>query len=131
MSIPIDTADAGYPPEARALLDSLDDSTFISLGVLFGTDLCALGATKHPSCWEPLKTAWHLLDENERDRLTHSSSQSLRDRHLITEPSPGRGVEALIVPPRYRVGAKLRITQMVGRADREAATPVCVLGMDE
>ena len=109
MSIRIDTAAAGYPPEACGLLDSLDDSTFISLGVLFGTDLCALGATKHPSCWEPLKNAWNHLDENERDRLTHSSAQALRDRSLITEPSPCRGVEALIVPPRYRVGAKLRI----------------------
>lgn len=109
MSIRIDAADAGYPPEARALLDSLDDSTFISLGVLFGTDLCALGATQHPTCWEPLKSAWQQLDGNERDRLTHSSAQALRDRHLIIEPSPGRGVEALIMPPRYRVGAKLRI----------------------
>jgi hypothetical protein len=48
MSIRIDTADAGYPPEACALLDSLDDSTFISLGVLFGTDLCAI-SRRRPS----------------------------------------------------------------------------------
>ncbi len=78
MSIRIDAVDAGYLPGQ-----------------------CALGATQHPSCREPLKTAWHLLDENERERLTHSSSQSLRDRHLISEPSPGRGVKALIIPPSY------------------------------
>jgi hypothetical protein len=46
MSMRVDTADAGYTAEARALLDSLDDTIFVSLGVLFGTDLCALGGTR-------------------------------------------------------------------------------------
>ena len=50
MPMRIDTTDVGYREEARALLDSLDDSTFVSLGVLFGADLCVLGGASHPAC---------------------------------------------------------------------------------
>ena len=41
----IDVAEAGRTAEARALLDRLGDSEVVSLGVLSGADLCALGAT--------------------------------------------------------------------------------------
>jgi hypothetical protein len=94
MSIRIDTVDAGYTAEARALLDSLDDTTFISLGVLFGSDLCALGGTAHPACWEDLKSTWQNLGDSERERLTHTSTMSLRDRNLVVGPPVGRGVAA-------------------------------------
>jgi hypothetical protein len=45
MPMRIDTTGTGCTEEARALLASLDDSTFVSLGVLFGADLCVLGGT--------------------------------------------------------------------------------------
>ena len=69
MSLRINTTDVGHTAECRALLDSLDDSTFVSLGVLFGTDLCVLGGTGHPTCWEALKSAWHQLDQKKREQL--------------------------------------------------------------
>jgi hypothetical protein len=110
MSIRIDTADSGYTAEARALLDSLDDTTFVSLAVLFGADLCALGGTKHPACWEALKSAWQQLDEEERERLTHTSAMSLCARNLAAAGPPvGRGVAALIVPACCKMSARLRI----------------------
>ena len=55
MGMHIETTDVGCTVAARVLLDSLDDSTFVSLGVLFGTDLCVLGGTRHPVCWDALK----------------------------------------------------------------------------
>jgi hypothetical protein len=45
----IDTADAGRTVGARALLDQLDDSKVLSLGVLSGAELCVLGGTGHRS----------------------------------------------------------------------------------
>ena len=47
----IDTADAGRTMGARALLDQLDDSKVLSLGVLSGAELCVLGGMGHPACW--------------------------------------------------------------------------------
>ena len=47
----IDVGEVGHTAEACALLDRLDDSEVISLGVLSGSDLCTLGATWHPVCW--------------------------------------------------------------------------------
>ena len=58
MKTRIDVAAAGQTAEARALLDRLDDSQVISLGVLSGADLCMLGAVGHPVCWEALRRAW-------------------------------------------------------------------------
>ena len=72
--------EVGQTAEARALLDRLDDSEVISLGVLSGADLCALGATGHPVCWEALKGAWWRLDERERERLAETSALGLLRR---------------------------------------------------
>jgi hypothetical protein len=44
----IDTADAGRALGARALLDQLDDSKVLSLGVLSGAELGVLGGTGQP-----------------------------------------------------------------------------------
>jgi hypothetical protein len=105
----IDTADTVQTSGTRALLDTLDDSTFVSLGVLFGTDLCVLGGTTHPTCWQPLKSAWQLLDQRQREQLAEASTEPMRDRDLIIEQSGPRGVMALVSPVRYKLGDKLRI----------------------
>ena len=73
----IDVGEVGHTAEARALLDRLDDSEVISLGVLSGAELCALGATWHPVCWEALRGAWCRLDEREREHLTETSALGL------------------------------------------------------
>src|ERR1700728_1283583 len=105
----IDVGEVGRMTEARALLDRLDDSELISLGVLSGADLCTLGATGHPVCWEALRSAWRGLDEKQREHLAESSTLGLLHRDLIREQPPGRGVEALIFPARYQVSAELGI----------------------
>jgi hypothetical protein len=109
MNLRIDMADVGHTAEALALLDSLDDSTFVSLGVLFGTDLCVLGGTRHPSCWEALKTAWNQLDQKKREQFAQTSTLAMRDRDLLAEPPLGAGVAALINPAPYKMSARLRI----------------------
>jgi hypothetical protein len=105
----IDVAAAGQKAEARALLDRLDDSGVISLGVLSGADLCTLGATGHPVCWEALGSVWRGLDEKQREHVAESSTLGLLHRDLIREQPPGRGVEALIFPACYQVSAELGI----------------------
>jgi hypothetical protein len=109
MAMRIDTADVGYTKEARALLDSLDDSTFVSLGVLFGADLCVLDGTGHHASWKALKSAWQQLTQQEQERIIEASTRAMLDRDLITEHAPGRGVEALIVPASYKLGTQLRV----------------------
>jgi hypothetical protein len=105
----IDTADLALTPAARALLDSLDDTTFISLGVLFGADLCVLGGTTHRICWEPLKVAWKALDQHKRDQIADASTQAMRDRDLIIPSPSARGLEALVTPAGYKPSPKLRL----------------------
>jgi hypothetical protein len=105
----IDVAEVGQTAEARALLDQLDDGKVISLGVLSGADLCALGATRHPVCWEALKGAWRRLDQKEREYLAETSTLGMVHRDLIKDQPPGRGVEALIVPASYKLSAELGI----------------------
>ena len=109
MPMRIDTTDTGYTGEARALLDSLDDSTFVSLGVLFGADLCVLGGTRHPACWKALKGAWQQLTRQEQERIAEASTRAMLDRDLITEQAPGRGVEALVVPASCKLSTRLRV----------------------
>lgn len=109
MGMHFDTTDVGCTVAARVLLDSLDDSTFVSLGVLFGTDLCVLGGTRHPVCWDALKSAWRQLDQRERDKITESSTQAMLDRDLIIALPSGRGIDALILPACYKMSNKLRI----------------------
>jgi hypothetical protein len=108
MAMRIDTTDVGYTGEARALLDSLDDSTFVSLGVLFGADLCVLGGTGHPSCWKALKGAWQQLTRQEQEQIAEASTRAMLDRDLITAQAPGRGVEALVVCQGTRGRARWR-----------------------
>lgn len=98
MNLRIDTTDRGQTAAALALLDSLDDSTFVSLGVLFGTDLCVLGGTRHPTCWEALKGAWNQLEQKKREQLAQTSTLAMRDRDLLVEPPLGAGVAALLNP---------------------------------
>ena len=105
----IDLTDTTHTPETRALLHALDDTTFHSLGVLFGSDLCVLGATSHPTCWQPLKTAWHQLNQREQEHQAAISTRALSDRDLLIPPPVGQGVAALIAPARYKLGSKLRI----------------------
>ena len=56
MGIRIDTTGTDYAAPARRLLGSLDDSSYYSLGVVFGADLCVLGGTRHPPAWSRLRT---------------------------------------------------------------------------
>jgi hypothetical protein len=105
----IDVSEVGHTAQARALLDRLDDSEVISLGVLSGADLCTLGATWHPVCWETLRGAWCRLDEKERGRLTETSALGMLRRELVEDPPTGRGVEALIGPAPYKPSAELGI----------------------
>jgi hypothetical protein len=109
MGIRIDTTDIDYTAPASRLLGILDDSGYYSLGVLFGADLCVLGGTKHPSCWEPLKDAWHQLDEYERERVSASRVQSMLDRGLIAALPSGSGNSARYVlgdDPRMLLAAR-------------------------
>ena len=103
----VDVGEVGCTAEARALLDRLDDSEVISLGVLSGADLCTLGAPWHPVCWEALRGAWCRLDERERERLTEASAVGLLRRALAKDPPAGRGVAALIGPASYQPSAEL------------------------
>lgn len=105
----IDIADLALTPATRALLDTLDDTTFISLGVLFGADLCVLGGTAHKTCWEPLKTAWKGLDQHNRDQIAEASTQAMCARDLLFSSPNGRGLEALIIPSDYKPSPKLRL----------------------
>jgi hypothetical protein len=100
---------SGVLPAAGScsLLDRLDESEVISLGVLSGADLCALGATEHPVCWEALKGAWWRLDERERERLAEASALGMLRRGLVEDLPAGRGVEALIGSASYKPGAEL------------------------
>jgi hypothetical protein len=93
--------------ESRPLLNRLDESEVISLGVLSGADLCALGATEHPACWEALKGAWWRLDEREREQLAEASALGMLRRELVNDLPAGRGVEALIGSASYKPGAEL------------------------
>jgi hypothetical protein len=109
MRMRIDVGEVGRTAEARALLQRLHENEVISLGVLSGADLCTLGATGHPVCWEPLRGAWGRLDEKDRERLAESSTLGLLHRDLIKDQTPGRGVEALIFPACYQLSAELGI----------------------
>ena len=51
MGMHIDTYDVASAAGARGLLDQLDDSKMLSLGVLSGAELCMLGGAEHPVCW--------------------------------------------------------------------------------
>jgi hypothetical protein len=108
MGIRIDTTGTDYTAPARRLLGILDDSSYYSLGVMFGADLCVLGAASHPTTWEPLKNAWHQLDEDERERVSHSRVQSMLNRGLIVALPSGTGSHA-VLPVRYVLGDDLRI----------------------
>jgi hypothetical protein len=105
----IDVGEAGRTEEARALLDRLDDSEVISLGVLSGAELCALGATWHPVCWEALRGAWCRLDEREREHLTETSALGLRHRELVRDLRAGGDAEAPIGPDSCQPSAELGI----------------------
>jgi hypothetical protein len=105
----IDTANADGTLEARALLDQLDDGEVVSLGVLSGADLCLLGGTEHPVCWDALKGAWRQLDQKEQEQLAANRTLSMIHRGLIKDQPAGRGVKALICPACYKVSPELAI----------------------
>ena len=105
----VDTADAGRTVGARALLDQLDDSKVLSLGVLSGAELCVLGGTGHPVCWGPLKSAWRQLGQMEQEQLADTSTLGMFRRGLVIDQPPGRGVKALFFPACYKLSAELGI----------------------
>ena len=105
----IDLAEAGRTAEARALLDRLDDSEVISLGVLSGADLCVLGATGHPVRWEALKSAWDRLDEKEREQVAESSALGMSHRGLVKSQPAGRDVESPFVPAARTLSTELGV----------------------
>lgn len=105
----IDVAEVGCATEARTLLDRLDESEVISLGVLSGADLCSLGATGHPVCWEALRGAWERLDEKEREQLAESSALGMLRRDLARDQPVGRGVEAPLGPASFTPSTELGI----------------------
>jgi hypothetical protein len=109
MGMHIDTTGVGCTVAARVLLDSLDDSTFVSLGVLFGADLCVLGRTSHPVCWDALKRAWRQLGQKEREKVTEASTQAMLGRGLVFARPSGRGIDALVRPACYKMSTKLGI----------------------
>jgi hypothetical protein len=103
----VDVSEVWRAAGSRSLLDRLDESEVISLGVLSGADLCALGAIEHPVCWEALKGAWWRLDEREREQVAEASALGLLRRGLVDDRPAGRGVEALIGSACYKPGAEL------------------------
>lgn len=92
----------------RPLRNRLNATGVVSLGALSGAELCVAGATEHPVCWEPLKTAWEQLDDHERSRISSISTLALLSRSLIENQPHGRGVMALL-SPYYRASAELGI----------------------
>jgi hypothetical protein len=64
--------------------------------VLFGADLCVLGGTSHPVCWDALTRAWRQLDQGEREKVTEASAQAMLDRDLVIARPSGRGIDAPI-----------------------------------
>jgi hypothetical protein len=109
MRMHIDTYDVAPAAGARALLDQLDDSKMLSLGVLSGAELCVLGGAEHPVCWEALKDAWQQLDPAGRQQLAETGTARLLHRGLIKEQPAGRGVRALFFPACYKPSAELGI----------------------
>jgi hypothetical protein len=103
----VDVSEVWRAAGSRSLLDRLDESEVVSLGVLSGADLCALGAIEHPVCWEALKGAWWRLDEREREQAAEASALGLLRRGLVDDLPAGRGVEALIGSASYQPGAEL------------------------
>lgn len=99
----------GPTAETGSLLDRLDDGKVISLGVLSGAELCALGATEHPVCWGALRGAWWKLDQKERAHFVETSALSLLHRDLITDKPPGRGGAALPAATAYQLSAELGV----------------------
>ena len=87
----IDVSEVWPAAESRSLLDRLDESEVVSLGVLSGADLCALGATEHPVCWEALKGAWRRLGEKEREHLAEAKLGILTT--LVVGPAVSWGSE--------------------------------------
>jgi hypothetical protein len=108
MAMRIDTDDVG-PVAGTALLDHLGESKMLSLGVLSGAELCALGGTGHPVCWDALRDAWQQLALEERERLTATGTARMLRRSLIKEQPPGRGVRALFFPASYKMSAELSV----------------------
>jgi hypothetical protein len=105
----IDVGEVWQTAEACALLERLEESEVISLGVLSGADLCTLGATRHPVCWEALRGAWGRLDDKEREQMAESSALGMLRRSLVRDPPAGRGVEALLAPTTYKASVELGI----------------------
>jgi hypothetical protein len=116
----IDTDGGGCAAEARALLAQLndrpDDQKVVSLGVLTGADLCLLGGTGHPVCWEALSSAWQQLGPTEREQLAEARTLSMLHHDLIKNPPVGRGVAALFSSARYPMSTKLSILLGTRRA---------------
>lgn len=109
MGLHIDTCDTTFTAETRAMLNGLDDTALVSLGVLFGVELCVLGGTEHPACWEALGRAWRQLSPEEQGQLTEACTQSMLCRGLITRQEPGRGVKALVIQACYKLSPQLRL----------------------
>ena len=109
MGMHIDTYDVASAAGAPALLDQLDDSKMLSLGVLSGAELCMLGGAEHPVCWEALKDAWQQLDPAGRQQLAETGTARLLHRGLIKEQPAGRGIRALFFPACYKPSAELGI----------------------
>jgi hypothetical protein len=105
----IDTAAVGPTAGTRPLLDQLDDGKAVSLGVLSGADLCLLGGTEHPVCWEALNSAWQQLGSNDQEQLAETSTLGMLRRGLIEEQPPGRGVRALFFPACHKMSAELAV----------------------
>ena len=99
----------GPTAETGSLLDRLDDGKVISLGVLSGAELCALGATEHPVCWGALRGAWWKLDQKERAHFVETSALSLLHRDLIKDTPLGRGGAALPAATAYQLSAELGV----------------------
>lgn len=103
----IDTGDAGWLTEARAMLGQVNDGDSVSLGTLFGFDLCVLGATGQPIGREALRSAWQGLGQWAQDDFTETSALYLIERGLIKEPLIGRVSRARYRTARYPMSAGL------------------------
>jgi hypothetical protein len=109
MAMHVDTDDVGPAAGTSALLDHLGESNMLSLGVLSGAELCALGGTRHPVCWQALTDAWQQLALEEQERLAETGTARMLRHGLIREQPPGRGVRALLIPASYKMSAELGV----------------------
>jgi hypothetical protein len=106
MPIDLELEAAGRTAAARAIFARLGSEGYVHLPILTGADLCLLGGSRHPFCWEPLAAAWLSLRPQDRDaHIRARTRRMVEDGRLIQTGTGDGGVPGA----RYAVGPELGI----------------------